>query len=226
MAISEFTRVCSACQQEKSFSEFYLRSEQIHSGNPPTLPGHVTSECKVCMNARSKAKRMDSRKSLGPHRATEELVIKALARQGIPALAGKVFISAYPNVDVVAWGCVMIEVKWAKLDVYRGVEKFKFNATPTQKRKGFSAHLIILVCEYVPDEYTYHVFPVEHPVFYKDGHTKTGWTFTPGAYEAKKHGNNRMVMTQPLMDEFQDRWGLVQAKRLLIGEALYQQNLG
>ncbi len=219
MAISEFTRICSACQQEKSFNEFYPRNPYVDSDNPPTLPGHVTSECKPCMRARSRirAARPDT---LGPGRASEELVIKALARQGIPALAGKVFKLAFPNVDVVAWGCVMIEVKWARLETHSGVEKFKFVATPTQKRKGFSAHLVMLVCYWSEYKQTYHVFPVEHPVFYINGHTKTGFTFTPGAQEAKKHGNNRVVMTQPLMDQHQGWWELVEDKRLELSEAL------
>jgi hypothetical protein len=37
----------------------------------------------------------------------------------------------------------------------------------------------------------------------------TGFTFTPGSLEAKKHGNNRIVMTQPLMNEAENKIELI-----------------
>jgi len=210
------TRICGRCKAELPFDAFYVRKPNNRDDNRPTLPGHLVSECKSCMRKRADRKRQNPTPPLGPRRHSEEVVIQELARQGIPAMAGKVFRTEFPHVDIVAWGCVMIEAKYAKLIDYRGGGLFKFNATPTQKWEGFRAEIIILLCEWQPKEYSYHVFPVAHPVFYKDGHVKTGFTFTPGALEAKKHGNNRVVMIQPIMDEYEDRWDLIEGERLRI----------
>lgn len=216
MSTIYLTRVCVRCKAELPFDAFYVRKPYNQDDNPPTLPGHLVSECKVCMRERADGRRKNPIPPLGPRRQSEEVVLAELARQGIPALAGKVFRTEFPHVDIVAWGCVLIEVKWARLEMHRNRELFKFNATPTQKLGGFRAQLIILLCEWGPKEYSYHVFPVAHPVFYKDGHVKVGWTFTPGAMQAKKHGNNRVVMTQPIMDLYEDRWDLIESERLRI----------
>jgi len=141
-----------------------------------------------------------------PRALTEQLAIERLLDVGIYAAPGKAVRLAH--VDIVAWGCVWIEVKYARYEFKRGVQKFTFNTTPKQQQCGFLADLVMLICDY-GDELTYHLFEAQHPVFYMQERIKSGFTFTPGAMEAKKHGDNRVVMTQPMMDEAQDRWDYI-----------------
>ena len=194
------TKPCCACKTDKPLNEFYVRSGILN----PTEPGHYVSECKVCMRLRNKTTGAVS--PYEPRALTEQLAIEWLLDVGIYAAPGKAVRLAH--VDVVAWGCVWIEVKYARYVSHRGVMKFKFDTTPKQQQRGFLADIVMLICDY-GDELTYHLFEANHPVFYMQGRIKSGFTFTPGAMEAKKHGDNRVVMTQPLMDQAQDRWDMI-----------------
>lgn len=196
------TKPCRGCKANKTLDQFYIRSGVSN----PTEPGHYVSECKSCMKVRSK-----NNGTLDPYEPrvlTEQLAIERLLDVGIFALPGKAISAS--DVDVVAWGCVWIEVKYARYEFKRGVKKFTFNTTPKQQQRGFLADLVMLICDY-GDELTYHLFDANNPVFYMDqgSRVKSGFTFTPGAMEAKKHGDNRVVMTQPMMDDAQDRWDLI-----------------
>lgn len=192
---------CVRCKSSKHVSEFYLRSG--HSIGTDT--GHYLSECKSCMLERSKtAKRLDASE---PRAATEIFAIDYLKSQGIPCLPGKAV--SFAHVDVVAFGCVTIEVKYARLESDHGTKKFVFSSTPQQVKRGYLADALLLICEYSPNEKTYHIFSSHHPVFYIHDRVKNGFTFTPGALVAKKHGENRVVMTQPLMDEHQNKTGML-----------------
>lgn len=196
------TKPCCGCKLDKPLTDFYVRSGVTN----PSEPGHYVSECKLCMKRRSKKNgRLDPYE---PRVLTEQLAIERLLDVGIFALPGKAISAA--EVDVVAWGCVWIEVKYARYESHRGVMKFKFDTTPKQQQRGFLADLVMLICDY-GEELTYHLFEANHPVFYMDNgsRVKSGFTFTPGAMEAKKHGDNRVVMTQPMMDSAQDRWDLI-----------------
>jgi hypothetical protein len=115
---------------------------------------------------------------------------------------------AYAHTDVVAFGCIRIEVKYAKLDRSRNREKYTFVTTPVQGQRGLLADVVMLICD-DGSKHTFHLFRPDDPVFFIKGRLKTGFTFTPGAMEAGKHGNNRVVMTQPMMDEARNRFGLV-----------------
>ena len=187
---------CNRCKVTKPLAEFYIRSG---ISNPIEL-GHYTSECKTCMSDRNKyAKTLDATE---PRAFTEVLGINYLKKHGIPCLPGKAV--SFSHVDIVAFGCVEIEVKFSRLDFIGGAYRFKFTSSPKQVQRGYLADAILLICEYSKENTTYHVFDVNHPVFYINGHVKNGMNFMPGATEALKHGNNRVVMTQPIMDEHQD----------------------
>jgi hypothetical protein len=142
-----------------------------------------------------------------PRVLSETLAIEQLLDVGIFAVPGKAISAKW--VDVVAWGCVWIEVKYARLEFQRGVKKFKFATSKQQMARGFLADLVMLICDYGEDDLTYHLFEAKHPVFYMGERVKSGFTFTPDAMEAKKHGDNRVVMTQPMMDEARDRWDYI-----------------
>lgn len=146
------SKACARCKSVKSFDEFYLRPAYKNFDNPPTLPGHTVSECKACMKERG-TKRIHP---TVPRAKTEQLAIDYLKQRGIWAAPGKSVHAA--DVDVVAFGCVWIEVKYAKLE--RGF--FKFNSTPTQMKRGYRAHIVMVICDY-GDEKTYHLFRATTP---------------------------------------------------------------
>lgn len=206
---------CTSCKQEKPFSEFYVRSGIDY----PTEPGHYNSECKECLKARSRT--TIQLPVTMPRAFTESLAIAYLKHHGIGALPGKAVKATH--VDIAAWGHVWIEVKYSKLRSRAGASYFQFNVSPAQRKRGFLAHLVMLICEYPDTRRTYHLFRADHPVFFKDGHAKNGFTFRPGATHALKHGNNRVVMTQPMMDEAQDRIDLVWKTLLELSEKLKKE---
>lgn len=142
-----------------------------------------------------------------PRASTEIAAIEYLTSKGIPAVPGKAL--RHSHVDIIAFGCIEIEVKYARLKYQRGVEKFAFVATPAQQERGFKAQIVMLICDYQDGMMGYHFFDATHPVFYIKGRMKSGFTFTPGCYEAKKHGSNRLVLVQGMMDDAQDNVGLI-----------------
>lgn len=200
-------KIPQVCSADKDESAYYVRSGITE----PTEVGHFMSECKTCMRIRSSEK-TDLRLTSEESRVlTENLAIKRLKQEGIWAQTGKA--SEAPDVDVNAWGCVWIEVKHSRLLIRRGKKEFMFVMTPKQMKRGFLADIILLICEWQPDEYTYHLLRSDDPVFYIDGRVKSGLTYRPGRVKALKHGNNRVVMTSGMMDEAQDYWGLVEEIR-------------
>lgn len=211
---------CARCKIEKPFSEFYARSGHLNLDNPPTEAGHYNSECKSCIQERDKlTKRLPKTE---PRAKTEIIAIERLRRQGIHALPGKAV--AATDVDVVAWGAVWLEIKYSRLARGHGInEEFVFGATPAQMRRGFLAHIVMLICEYPDNRYTFHLFNAKDPVFYIHGRVKSGMSFRPGRVEALKHGNNRVVMVQSMMDAAQDAWHLIEEKRLEISRQLQQE---
>lgn len=198
------SKECAKCEIRKPLEEFYVRSGYGTAEHPAIIPGHYVSECKECMKARSKAAIKFSRAI--PIVPGEIDAIAYLKAHRISAAPGKLFGHAWT--DVIALGCIGIEVKHAKLESARGKDKFTFVTTPSQQKKGFSGELVMLVCEY-PTKLTHHLFYATDPVFYMKDRLKVGFTFTPGMYSALKHGNNRVVMTQGMMNEARDKIDLI-----------------
>lgn len=181
-------------------TDFYLRSKWRGKIEVPTNPTHVISECKACMNERSK-----TQVRLSPHEtrtASETMFIEYLASKGIPALPGKALKDVW--VDVVALGHVWIELKYSKLVYSHGGNRFKFGFTQRQIEQGPQGHIVVLICDW-GDRQTYHFFPHDFKAFYhKDGNHKTGFDFVPGKEVATKHPN-RNIMTQSMMDRAEGR---------------------
>jgi hypothetical protein len=101
-------------------------------------------------------------------------------------------------------------------------EKYTFHTTPRQGQRGLLADVVMLICD-DGDTPTFHLFRPDDEVFFIKGRLKTGFTFTPGAVVAEKHGNNRVVMTQPMMDTARNRWALVWAALKAQSDALKQE---
>ena len=206
MTASNATRECKTCHIEKPLAEFYPR------GN-----GMYFTECKTCYREHAHLNHEYVPRYV-PYRQCEDLAITKLQSLGIPAAPGKLFAAAFA--DVVAWGIINIEVKYSRLSFEAQRWSFRFSTTPAQRKRGLIAHLVMLICDY-GNRSTFHLLPPSHPVFFRDGHMKACVLYTPDYAEAGyKHGRNRVVMTDAIMKEYQDRWELIEKSRLELSERL------
>lgn len=189
---------CINCKEFKDLSEYYKRGDS----------GYLCSECKTCMKARSKrSQKVDRKVSMV---ASESEVIEQLHLNGIPALPGKALHHQWA--DVIAWGCVLIEVKSSSL-----IDRSFFFAFSYSQRNGkLRGDLVVLVCRY-ENKNTYHVFNATHPMFYdKDGKLKFGVSWTPD-----RHGNGRpAVVTDMMMAKAENRWQMIEDYRLKLSARL------
>lgn len=134
--------------------------------------------------------------------------IEYLQSKAIPVFWGGLLHKSC--VDVVAYGCIGIDVKFARLELDRGVHKFTFKFAPSQQVRGLYSQVVMLICDWPDNRLTFHLFDTSDPVFYMRERLKSGLTYTPGAIEAKKHGNNRVVMMQSMMDSARDNIELIE----------------
>jgi hypothetical protein len=144
------TVVCDRCHVPKPRSEFYTRSGAPHL---------IHQGCKECRRAAERAKTATPRNNHTTFTPSEAWVIERLKSQGIPALPGKAL--HYVDADVVALGCVLIEVKSSLPKAFG----FQFMFTPKQYLERIRGELIVLVCNY-GDRQTFHVFSADAPFFY------------------------------------------------------------
>lgn len=191
------SKICSGCKKSLPLSEFYKRHGQTDLLNPSQYAG----ECKTCVKARNYNPKSTTKQV--SYVTSEQWGIKYLHSKGIPALPGKAL--SYAWVDIIAFGCVRVEVKYSTL--LEG-EHFKFTLTPGQKKRGLLGDVVMLICDY-GTRTTSHLFLPSFPAFYINGKLKTGFHFTPGALKALKFGATRVVMTQPMMDNAQDNIRLI-----------------
>lgn len=194
------TKQCSKCGERKPLSEFYLRKRKGDS-----TPNPWCKACQSIMNQKTTA----SRKGKVRRAATvksEIRVIDQLKQLGIFATTGKA--SDYKWTDVVAWGCIPIEVKTATLDK-EGQYTFPFSYNQVQR--GTQSHFIILVMLPADRPASYHIFPSWHSVFYSEGKLKLRVAYTPG-------GN--ALLSDALMNQYEDAWYQIEEKRLEISQRL------
>jgi len=169
----------------------------------------ISQPCKACKAAGQKKRdwrKYHDRSSV--NNSGELLVIKKLRSLGIYAAPGK--SSEWKWVDVVAWGCVRIEVKTSHLidDKYQFTMNQK---TPVKER----ADLVIFVC--LDDEISYHVFPSTHGVFYHaSGKHKKGLAY----YLSGQRRGNTITLDHELMTQYMDRWEQVETRRIEIQQSL------
>lgn len=193
---------CAACKIEKSLSEFYPRGKTKY----------YCSECKECMKARSKRQAPRNRQVSTVE--SEGDVIKKLLENGVPALPGKALRHQWA--DVVAWGCILIEVKSSNL--ING--QFSFGFTSAQRRERLRGEFIALVANW-GDHSDYYIFPANLPMFYnKDGTLKTAVGWTPN----RKIAGRKSPMTDKERESYRDAWHLIETRRLEIVQQLRQGN--
>jgi len=193
---------CTRCEKEKPLTEFYRRS----GVNTIETYADVISECIDCMKERAKTQTRLPKTT--PRVTSEIFAIEYLQSKGIPAVPGKAVSAA--DVDVVAFGCVWIDVKYDKEHWHRNDMVFFFSNTNKQIRDGYKGHIVMLICDHDDGTRTHHFFRPNHPVFYfKDGRRKTAFNHVKGRTKARKHWQNRTVMTQQMMDAAQDDVAMV-----------------
>lgn len=189
--MTNVSKVCARCKNELPLSDFYFRNGKPHS------------YCKGCItltaaNHRPIAKHI-------PKEQSEITAIDYLKAHGIPSLPGKAL--NYSWVDIVAFGCVRIELKSSRLMPAKH-PYFIWTISRTQIERGVLADLIMLMCRY-EDKTTFHLFKPDCPAFYDNGIRKTGFTYRLGATAPMKMRKGRPIMTQSMMDEGLDRLSLI-----------------
>lgn len=194
---------CEKAGEVQAYSAYYVRS----GVSEPKGDGDYLSDCKACMKRRNKEGRRLG--ALVPREASERLAIAYLVEKGIPALPGKAVGLA--DVDVAAWGCIRIEVKYSRNRGYGN--GFIFALTKRQER-AIRADVVMLICDY-EDFCEFHLFRADDPVFFfSDGRRKRYFDWKPGRVEQKKHFSDRTVLTRGMMDAAQDNVALIEELRL------------
>lgn len=193
-------KACKRCGLVKAVAEFYERSY---------LPGAYTSECKACMKERGKSQTPIS--PLTPRSLSEAVVIEYLQSRGVFAVPGKAV--SYAHVDVVAWGCVGIEVKYS---AERKGGRFVFSMTPAQQRGGFRAEVVCLVFDYAAfNAPQFHFFSANDDLFassQEGRRIKSSLEYVMGREE--------QTLNQARLDESRDRIDLIEACRKRVADGL------
>lgn len=200
------TRICTNCKVEKPTDAFYRRANAQHL---------FLSECKDCMKRRSKTQtKTDKRVSTVE---SERHMIEVLNSAGIPTLPGKALSHTFA--DVICWGCVLIEVKYARQS---GDKSFTWSFSPTQVKQGVRGDFIALVCEWNDGYISQHIFGARDSVFYRpDNRLKAAITYKPN----RSNAGRQAVITERLMRDHQNAWSLIAQKRINIENDLREGKL-
>lgn len=174
-------------------SEFYHRNRL----------GELQNSCKECAKVYRRTRTNRDKAIVETWRPAEQEVINHLRSIGIYATSG--VASQWNWVDVVAWGCVRIEVKTSNIQDGR----FQFNLCPKIRANWHKNDLLLFVCRW-ESAITYHLFPVDFDLFYRDdGSIKDHLTYIPNP----KFRHNKPVLTPEIMSAYQDNWGLIEDRR-------------
>lgn len=174
-------------------TEYFYKHPQMKDG--------LHNQCKACTKKR--AKTYDSKPKGRPN---EILLVNYLFKNGVFADAGARF-KIYKLADVVAWGCVTIEMKYC----WSEIEKYKFEFTPRQlKLNGAGVDVICLAIDGI-GEMEYHFFDAKDPFFYKGGKLKRTVTYQP---YAKWRVEGKEVLTPDVMDKAKDNISVIECRRL------------
>jgi hypothetical protein len=188
------TKTCRLCNGNfPATSEFFYQRPQSKDG--------LQSQCKPCTKAR--ARTYDNTPKGRPN---EVLLVNYLLKHGVFADVGAKF-KDYKLADVVAWGCVTIEMKYS----WSEIEKHKFEFTPRQlKMNGAGVDVICLATDGM-GEMEYHFFDARNPFFYNCGKLKRTVTYQS---HAKWRVEGKEVLTPDIMDKARNDTSVIECYRL------------
>ncbi len=181
---------CSKCGEEKPEIDFYKRSKGMAR----------FTFCVECFKTAQRKNKIIAREI--PGQSAEHTVIEYLKSIGIYAAPGK--CSEWRWVDVIAWGCVRIEVKSSTL---YSDNTYVFSFTPNQQQRGIQSDLVVLV-PIGEQETTFHIFKSDDLIFYKKDGTRrksVEYQIFPKFYR-KGYG----TLTTERMSDAKDDWGLIE----------------
>lgn len=202
------TKSCITCNTEKPLTEFYT-----YTSNKKIMP-----LCKTCHRARNKKYQPLPSDRCGVAHQNE--FIDILLSRGIYASPGK--SSEYAHADVVAWGCVRIEVKFGESTNRHNPHTWKFRFTEKQANGGMVADLIAFMCPNgIGKGYTCYLIEPTCSELYRDGKFKPVLTVNIGTHR-KPSRFGRGSLTQELLSAHLENWRAIEEKRLMIA-GRYQQ---
>lgn len=197
------------------------QNDCIHP-NGPDLPenefyahrGGLATHCKECQKARTSKYKHHAHDVMVNY--GEILVVERLKSLGIYSITGK--SSEFRWADVVAWGCVRIEVKTARLNQ---ANTFSFHMGYKEKTVEQQAELVVLIV--LDDPITYHVFPSSHGIFYHDGGSpKRGLTYMRD--DQRTHNKYCNPVNDALMSAHQDKWEFIEHYRWSVISSLLKRS--
>ena len=189
-------KTCAKCGETKPVAEFYFRF------------GKPYSACKECVKQKSREyERLNTTATPNNGEAT---VIDELWRQGIYAANGRA--APWRYVDVIAWGCVRIEVKTSHPYYPKhGISlEFQFGMG-SNRRKDFDNCDIVIMLARWEDGDEFYIFPADHPVFRNaKGDLKYGISWRPFANHRKI---TPWLCSNEVMEAHRDNWGIIEEYR-------------
>lgn len=193
----EDQKQCTHCKQWKPLSKFSFRKRQ----------NVYQSWCKECINNQSL---ISTSPEMDIH---EQIVIDKLKQNGIQAVSGKELVKEY--VDIVAWGCIKIEVKSSIL--HKG-KNFAFRFSERQRTDEVKNDFVVLVCCWETEK-TFHILPGNDDCFYIAGKKKSVVMYQPLA-NRRKFTKFYALLSPLKMYESQEKWLIIEDKRQEISELL------
>lgn len=191
---NDTTKLCPQCSIEKPISEFPL----THRKKPARI-------CKACGYERQKGYTV--KKKHQASRPSEDSTIAEMKRHGIFATSGKA--SDYHYVDVVAWGCVRVEVKLATKDG----NGYTVSFSDDQVKDGIRGDVVVMI---IPSEFgdAYYVLPVDFPLFYREGKLQYRMSVTMNA--------QREAWRWQMVSRYRAAWHLIEEARWRVIQGLGQ----
>jgi hypothetical protein len=179
-------KICRQCHEKKPESEFY-----IYSSTQKTMP-----ICKVCHRAQNNIKRPAPKEVSGNRH--ESIAINHMRSMGIYAAPGK--SSEYRRLDVIAWGCVCVEIKPA-LPMFDRTDVWHIHFTRKQHETRLIADVVIIM---IPKKggFGYYVMPAAHSFF----RNRKGQILRDILF------SRHIAQGSPLY-EYQDNWQLIEDVR-------------
>lgn len=174
--------------------------------------GHHQSMCKKCHTAYNK-----SRSGKTKSNEHEQAFVLECHKHGVFAVQGAATRS-HAWTDVIAWGCVRIEVKAAEIGATKG---YNFRGTARQSKRGFDADIVVLVADG-----DYYFLPADHAVFFRnDGKRKTAVSWRPGHNPNGRDFRWGTPLTDDIMAAHKNGWHMIEMVKSRKVKALQEEAL-